>query len=48
MVQSWPKHIETFHFLAEFVITTSETEVDYYQQKVNVRVASRVSERLKT
>ena len=35
-----------FHFLAEFLFTTSETEVDYYHQKVNVRVASRVAEEL--
>ena len=33
-----------FHFLAKFVFTISETELDYYHQKVNVRVA----ERLKT
>ena len=25
-----------FHFLAQFVFTTSETELEYYQQKVNV------------
>ena len=31
-----------FHFLAQFVFTTSETEVDYYHQKVNVRVAERL------
>ena len=36
-----------FHFLAQFVFTTSETEVDYYHQKVNLRVASRVAERLR-
>ena len=36
-----------FNFLAQFVFTTSETEVDYYHQKVNVRFASRVAERLK-
>ena len=33
-----------FHFLAQFPFTTSETELDYYHQKVNARVA----ERLKT
>ena len=33
-----------FHFLAKFVFTTSETELDYYHQKVNGWVA----ERLKT
>ena len=46
--QSWTKHLQTFHFLAQFVFTTSETEVDYYHQKVNIRVASQVIERLKT
>ena len=33
-----------FRFLAQFIIATSETELDYYHQKVNARVA----ERLKT
>ena len=28
-----------FHFLAQFSFSTSETELDYYHQKVNVRVA---------
>ena len=37
-----------FHFLAQFLFTTNETELGYYHQKVNVRVASRVAERLKT
>ena len=32
----------------QFLFTTNETEVDYYHQKVNVRVASRVAERHKT
>ena len=32
----------------EIIFTTSETELDYYHQKVNVWVASRVAERLKT
>ena len=36
-----------FHFLAQFFFTTSEAELDYYQPKVNVRVVSRVAERLK-
>ena len=36
-----------FPFLAEFVLSTSETELDYYQQKVNVRVASRMAEQFK-
>ena len=33
-----------FHVLAQFAFTTTETELEYYCQKVNVRVA----ERLKT
>ena len=37
-----------FHFLAQFLYTTSEKELDYYHRKVNVRVASRIVERLKT
>ena len=36
-----------FHFLAQFFFTTSEAELVYYHQKVSVRVASRVAERLK-
>ena len=35
-----------FHFLAGFLFTTSETELDYHK-KVSVRVVSRVPERLK-
>ena len=31
-----------------FFFTTSETELDYYHQKVSARVASRIAERLKT
>ena len=37
-----------FNFLGKFVFTTSDTELDYYQQKVSARVSSRVAERLKT
>ena len=37
-----------FHFLAQFLFTTSETELDYCHQKVNVQVVSRGAERLKT
>ena len=36
------------HFLAQFAFTTSETELDWYHQKVNTRVASQVVERPKT
>ena len=42
----WTKHLDTFHFLAQFSFTTSETELDYYHQKVNVQVTSRVAEPL--
>ena len=36
-----------FHFLAQFLFTTSETELDYYHQKVNVLgVISRIVEQL--
>ena len=36
-----------YMLLAQFFFTTSETEVDYYHQKVNVRFSSRVTEKLK-
>ena len=36
-----------FHFLARFLFTTNDTELDYYHKKKSVRVASRVPERLK-
>ena len=31
----------TLHVFAQFPFTTSELELDYYHQKVNVQVASR-------
>ena len=37
-----------FHALAQFPITKSDSELDYYHEEVNVGVASRVAERLKT
>ena len=37
-----------FNILAKFLFTTSETKLDYYHQKVNVQIASRVAERRKT
>ena len=37
-----------FHFLAQSVCTTSEMELNYNHQKVNVRVASQVAKQLKT
>ena len=36
-----------FNFLARFLFTRSDTELDYYHKKKSVRVASRVPERLK-
>ena len=36
-----------FHLLEQLPFTTSETELDYYQQRVNVRVASQVGKWLK-
>ena len=32
-----------FHLLAQFPFATSETELEYYHQKVNVRVAERLN-----
>ena len=37
-----------FHILAQFPFTTSKSELDYYHQKVNVRVGLRVAEQRKT
>ena len=34
--------------LGLFLLTTSESELDYYHQKVNIRVTVRVAEQLKT
>ena len=36
-----------FNFLAKFLFTTCETELDYYHQEVSTRVASRVSNKLR-
>ena len=43
-VTSWKKIFTLFLVLAPFFFTISETELDYYRQNVNVRVASRVTE----
>ena len=40
------KNCRFFYILAQFLFATSETELDYYPQKVNVRVTSRVAKRL--
>ena len=37
-----------FYFLAQFVLTTSEAELDYYHQQVSVQVASQFAKRLMT
>ena len=37
-----------FRVLVQFPFTTSETEKDYYYQKVNIIVASQVPKQLKT
>ena len=37
-----------FHVLAQFLFAKSETELDSYHQKVNVRVVSPISAQLKT
>ena len=42
------KNCRFFYILAQFLFATSETELDYYPQKVNVRVTSRVAKQLKT
>ena len=39
--QAIKKHVETFNFLAQFPFTTSKKELEYYHQKLNVRVVSR-------
>ena len=39
--------VDFFHFLARFLFTTNDTELDYYHKKKNVRVAPRVPEGLK-
>ena len=36
------------HVLAEFLFATSETELDYYYQKMNVRVTTWLAEQHKT
>ena len=45
IVQSWKKK---FHILAQFPFITSEKELHFYHQKVNIQVASRVLKGLKT
>ena len=46
--QSPRKYKERFSRFAQSFFITSKTEVDYYHQKMDVQVASRVAERLKT
>ena len=40
--------VDFFSLLAQFFFPTSETDLDYYHQNVNVRVASPAAEQLKT
>ena len=40
--------VDFFTFLAQFSFTTSESELGYYHQKVNIQAAPRVAELLKT
>ena len=42
------KYLQTFHISAQFPFTTSVSELDYYHQEVNVQVALRVAEQIKT
>ena len=37
-----------FHILAQFPIATSERELDFCHQKLNIQVSPQVPERLKT
>ena len=37
-----------FHLLAQFPFTANKLKVDYYHQKVNLAIASRVGKRPKT
>ena len=46
--QSSTKHLWFFHVLIPLHFNTSERELDYCHQNVNVRVSSRVAEQLKT
>ena len=42
------KTFRLFHALAQFLFTASETDLDYYDQKLNAQVPSRVAKQLKT
>ena len=44
----WQNICRLFHDNALFPVTTRKLELDYYQQKVNVKVASRLTEWLRT
>ena len=41
-----PNICTSFHVCAQFTFITNETELDYYHQRMNVWVVSRVSERV--
>ena len=40
--------VDFFHVLTQFPFTTSELELYYYHQTVNLRVASRIAEQPET
>ena len=46
--QSWKKKFQTISHFCTVSFTTSETKLDYYHQKVIIRVFLRAAERLKT
>ena len=45
--QSLRKYLETIHLLAQFLFTASETELDYYHQKISVELPYELSNDLR-
>ena len=41
------KYLETFSRLSQFPFITSEIELDYYQERANVKISSQVAEQVK-
>lgn len=41
-------NLRHFHMIAQYDLTESEKEVDYYHQKFNERIASQVDKQIKT
>ena len=48
ILQPLTKYLKLFYVLAQFPFIISEMEQVYHQQKLNVRVVSRLAKRLKT